>query len=147
WAHAIDLEASDSTFDADAVEVAGQTLDLSGSETTVKGNLTNLQIAGLVSGSAKFEISKRGVTVTTGDETVDATLVASTVSSPVVTVTPRFEISNFAEPETRPAIWRFVRLPFTVVSEPLRSSVWPATSTASASNVESLASRSIAWAQ
>src|SRR6185295_13781542 len=87
WTSDLDLNG-DSTFGADPADqlsVAGVAIDLTDDKTVVSGDLTNLNIADLVSGSAHFEVTKQTIHVNQGGSTA-ATLMTFGLSSLNLTV-------------------------------------------------------------
>ena len=87
WTSDLDLNG-DSTFGADPADqlsVAGVAIDLTDDKTVVAGDLTNLNIADLVTGSAHFEVTKQTIHVTQGGS-VAATLMTFGLSSLNLTV-------------------------------------------------------------
>ncbi|MGZ6715887.1 MAG: hypothetical protein ACXVFG_14140, partial [Gaiellaceae bacterium] len=87
WTSDLDLNG-DGTFGADPADqlsVAGVAIDLTDDKTVVAGDLTNLNIADLVTGSAHFEVTKQTIHVNQGGS-VAATLMTFGLSSLNLTV-------------------------------------------------------------
>jgi hypothetical protein len=120
WTSDLDLNG-DSTFGADPADrltVAGVAVDLIDDKTVVAGDLTNLNIADLVTGSAHFEVTKQTIHVNQGGSTA-ATLMPFGLSSLNLTVgTSTFGVTinsarrdrrDHATDNSRPRRWLAVR--------------------------------------
>ena len=65
WTHAVDLDDTGTTFAADPVTVLGTTIDLTSGGTTVSGSLANVDVAGILTGSAHFSVTDQPARSTT----------------------------------------------------------------------------------
>ena len=87
WASAVDLDDTGAagTFAADPVTVLGTTIDLAGGVTSVSGSLTGVNVAGVLTGAAEFNVTKESVSVNddgdTGTPAVSSVLLAVLLSN------------------------------------------------------------------
>ena len=87
WVHAVDLDntGSGATFSADPVSAGGITIDLASAGSSVSGSLTDVDVAGILTGAADFSVTKEAVSLNddgdSGTPAVAATLLAVVLSS------------------------------------------------------------------